>query len=211
MGRGVLFHSEGHPQNPKEQCVGEVLSCRSFQYESILLSAFVTFPLFPFFGQFATVTYADDIRIFRLSFLKALLPTLYLIFFQDTEVALSPLLINFFCPCFPALYKFLWHQGLGLNKLIPHFQCVSVTLSWQPRSLKYFDTRTEQIQRKFPCSLPRTLPPGSQLEWPVSVGNKAVPKPLHPSVVFCSKDASLWYFSEIPVSTHCVGVSPSCN
>lgn len=50
--------------------------------------------------------YTDDIRICRLSLLKALLSNLYLVFFQDAEVALSPLLINFVAHiCLP--YKFL--------------------------------------------------------------------------------------------------------
>lgn len=103
MGRGVLFHSKRHFQRPKEQCVGEVLSCSSFQQESSLLSAFVTFSLFPSFGQFATVTYTDDIRIFRLPFLKALLSTLYSNVFPGHGGGSSPLLINFFSPCLPAL------------------------------------------------------------------------------------------------------------
>lgn len=150
--------------------------------------------------------YTDDIRICRLSLLKALLSNLYLVFFQDAEVALSPLLINFVAHiCLP--YKFLWHQGLGLNKLIPHFQCM---WAWHwADSLRAWNilTHEESKYRGNCCSASSTCScqaPGlsslCQCQW-------GIPKVLPQSVGFCSR-CQLWHFSEVPVFIHCVRFSP---
>lgn len=164
----------------------------------------MTFSLFPSSGQFATVTYTDDIRICRLSFLKALLSTLCLVLFHDTEVALSPLLINFFFACVCLPYKFLWHQGLGLNKLIPHLQCV---WAWHwADSLGAWSILThEQSKHRGNCSSASSAP--SCQVWAACVRtNGAVPESSHLSVGFCSW-CQLWHFSEVPVFIHCVRFS----
>lgn len=133
------------------------------------------------------------------------------------KVAFSPLLINFFLPMF-ACFISSWHQGLGLNKLIPHFPCVSMTLSWQ-LGVWSISIQEQSKQEEIPiepylCSpiwLPESQATGVQ---GCCLQETGQPQSLAPVFGLVPRGRQLWSFSEIPVSLPCVRVSLSgfhCN